>query len=202
SRQLQRFHNEAQAAACLHHTNIVPVFATGSERGVHYYAMQFIDGQTLGELIAGLQDEEAKRSLRRLSQKENQEDASHSLVGRVTCVPACSTAVAELSTLRSDKPSQFYQTIASLGIQAAEALEYAHQMGVIHRDIKPANVLVSGRMVSSEWCSDHSPLTTHHSLQLWITDFGLAHIQSDVTRLTLTGDLLGTLRYMSPDQAL
>src|SRR5262249_7674620 len=43
-RQLQRFKNEAQAAAQLHHTNIVPVFGTGQERGVHYYAMQFIDG--------------------------------------------------------------------------------------------------------------------------------------------------------------
>src|SRR5262249_38447146 len=51
ARQLQRFKNEAQAAACLHHTNIVPVYAVGCERGVHYYAMQFIDGQTLDALI-------------------------------------------------------------------------------------------------------------------------------------------------------
>jgi hypothetical protein len=52
AKQLQRFKNEAQAAAGLHHTNIVPVFATGCERGVHYYAMQFIEGQTLAQLIA------------------------------------------------------------------------------------------------------------------------------------------------------
>src|SRR5260370_10457505 len=54
------------------------------------------------------------------------------------------------------------------------------------------NVLVS---------ADHSPLTTHHSLRLWITDFGLAHCQGAV-ELTMSGDLLGTLRYMSPEQAL
>jgi serine/threonine protein kinase len=48
SQQLQRFKNEAQAAACLHHTNIVPVFGVGCERDVHYYAMQYIEGQTLG----------------------------------------------------------------------------------------------------------------------------------------------------------
>ena len=48
-RQLQRFQIEAQAAACLHHTNIVPVYAVGCERGVHYYAMQFIEGQTLAD---------------------------------------------------------------------------------------------------------------------------------------------------------
>src|SRR5262249_4661674 len=68
--------------------------------------------------------------------------------------------------------------------------EHAHQLGVVHRDIKPANLLI-----------DHSPLTTHHSPRLWITDFGLAHCQSQAG-LTMTGDLVGTLRYMSPEQAL
>ncbi len=50
-RLLQRFQLEAKAAACLHHTNIVPVHAVGCERGVHYYAMQFIEGQTLAAII-------------------------------------------------------------------------------------------------------------------------------------------------------
>ncbi len=49
--QLRRFQTEAQAAAQLHHTNIVPVFSVGCERGVHYYAMQYIEGQTLAALI-------------------------------------------------------------------------------------------------------------------------------------------------------
>src|SRR5437016_9102270 len=53
-KQLQRFKNEAQAAAHLHHQNIVPVHGVGCERGVHYYAMQFIDGQTLAAMIAQL----------------------------------------------------------------------------------------------------------------------------------------------------
>jgi len=44
ARQQQRFKNEAHAAAQLHHQNIVPVYSVGCERGVHYYAMQFIDG--------------------------------------------------------------------------------------------------------------------------------------------------------------
>jgi hypothetical protein len=59
-RQLQRFKNEAQAAAHLHHTNIVPVFGIGCERGVHYYAMQFIEGQTLAALIAELRQQAGK----------------------------------------------------------------------------------------------------------------------------------------------
>src|SRR6266487_1541821 len=54
AKQLQRFKNEAQAAAHLHHQNIVPVYAVGCERGVHYYAMQFIEGRTLKALVVEL----------------------------------------------------------------------------------------------------------------------------------------------------
>src|SRR5262249_2023007 len=50
-RQIQRFKNEARAAAQLHHSNIVPIYSVGCERGVHFYAMQFIEGQTLAAVI-------------------------------------------------------------------------------------------------------------------------------------------------------
>ena len=67
-------------------------------------------------------------------------------------------------------------------MQAAQALHHAHQEGVIHRDVKPANLIVDA---------------TGH---LWVTDFGLAQVHND-PRLTTTGALIGTLRYMSPEQA-
>ncbi len=53
-RQLTRFRNEARAAASLHHTNIVPVFAVGCERSVHFYAMQYIAGESLARVIEEL----------------------------------------------------------------------------------------------------------------------------------------------------
>jgi len=87
-----------------------------------------------------------------------------------------------LATVRTGKRAEFYRMVARLGLQAAEALDYAHQLGVVHRDIKPANLMVDKRG------------------NLWITDFGLAQFYND-TGLTHTGDLLGTLRYMSPEQA-
>ncbi len=80
-RQLQRFQNEAQAAAGLHHTHIVPVFAVGGERGVHYYAMQFIEGRTLAEVI---------RELRPLDLREPPERATAGQGGlRAVRRPSC-----------------------------------------------------------------------------------------------------------------
>src|SRR6266851_3407451 len=54
AKAVQRFHREAEAAAKLHHTNIVPVYATGEENGTHYYAMELIDGPSLDRVIKQL----------------------------------------------------------------------------------------------------------------------------------------------------
>jgi serine/threonine protein kinase/Tfp pilus assembly protein PilF len=160
ARQLQRFKNEAQAAAQLHHAHIVPVYAVGKERGVHFFAMQFVDGQSLSSVIA---------ELRRLEHGRPAE-------GDTTPLPGA------LSSCRSSKALHYVRAVARLGVQACDALEHAHQVGVIHRDVKPANLLVDAQG------------------HLWVTDFGLARCPHE-RGLTLTGDLVGTLRYMSPEQA-
>jgi hypothetical protein len=178
-KQLQRFKNEAQAAAHLHHQNIVPVYATGCERGVHYYAMQFIEGQTLGALIADLH----RASQPGLSRRSNPVAATSAIQAPPGGEVDPTLPIGLLSTERSTRNPVFFRTVAQLILQAAEALEHAHQMGVIHRDIKPANLLVDERG------------------KLWVTDFGLAHCQGNGA-MTMTGDLVGTLRYMSPEQAL
>ena len=134
SEAIDRFQREAETVAYLHHTNIVPIYSVGSEAGVNYYAMQFIEGSSLDRVAA--------------------------------------------ETQGSLDPA----TVANWGLQAADALAHAHQRDVIHRDVKPSNLILDddGR--------------------IWLTDFGLAKRLDDVT-LSMTGALLGTPRYMSPEQA-
>jgi WD40 repeat protein len=96
---------------------------------------------------------------------------------------AAPRTTAALVTECSAGSAAFFRTVARLGVQAAEALEHAHGQDIIHRDVKPGNLMVDGRG------------------RLWVTDFGLAHVRGQAS-LTMSGDLLGTLRYMSPEQAL
>jgi eukaryotic-like serine/threonine-protein kinase len=162
-RRLARFRVESQAAAQLNHPHIIPVYSVGAEAGVHYYAMQLIDGITLAELIAELG-----------RMKEGR--AAPAEAGRVTATSSIR------SSISTDSPA-FSREAAKLGVQAALALDHAHENGVLHRDIKPSNLMIDG---------------TGH---LWVADFGLARFQTDAS-LTVSGDILGTLRYMSPEQAL
>ncbi len=142
--RLQRFRNEATAVAQLHHPNIVPVFAVGSDRGIHYFAMQLINGQTLASLIDQMRAEEKPSIL--------------------------DTQVR-------------YRSLVDCVVQAAMAIDYAHQLGIVHRDLKPANLMLQA------------------DGKVWVTDFGLVQFQDSDSQLTGSRDLMGTLRYMSPEQA-
>jgi WD40 repeat protein/serine/threonine protein kinase len=176
-RHLQRFKNEARAAGSLQHPHIVPVHFVGSERGVHYFAMQFIEGQTLAALI---------QQLRQAAVPEEKTTA-YSPPDGAGKPDAATEPAARQSTLTasvSPKSRDYFRRVAEWGEQAAEALEHAHQTGIVHRDVKPGNLMID----------------THG--HLWVTDFGLAHVQQGEASLTMTGDLIGTLRYMSPEQAL
>jgi serine/threonine protein kinase/predicted Zn-dependent protease len=230
-RQRQRFRVEAQAAAHLHHTHIVPVFAIGSDQGIDYYAMQYIEGRTLADLVRELRElgglegdgalegtgrtaAELKRAAAWLSGHfpasgagsidptgvySPGQAATAATNGKATQptveLPAPNTSsstssgdssaegLPKVGSSSSTYDQPFFRAVARIGQQVAEALEHAHGLGVLHRDIKPANLILD------------------QTGEIWITDFGLARFQEDLG-LTLTGDLLGTLRYMSPEQAL
>jgi serine/threonine protein kinase len=183
SRQLQRFRNEALAAAHLRHENIVPVYYVGSERGVHFYAMQLIEGQSLSALITSLRSQESGVRDQGSGIRDQGSDKPASLTPD-TCLLTAENEATDTCSLTPQKGSRrYFDWVARLGRQAALALEHAHRTGIVHRDIKPANLMLDARG------------------QLWITDFGLAQVSGDAG-LTITGEVLGTLRYMSPEQAL
>ena len=130
---IDRFKIEAQAAAHLDHPGIVQVYENGVIDGRHFFAMAFVEGQSLAQRIetAPLDDHQA----------------------------------------------------ATILLKITEAIDYAHQRGVIHRDLKPANILLD------------------QSGNPRITDFGLAKRSDRVSGLTMTGQMLGTPSYMAPEQA-
>ena len=207
-RQIQRFRVEAQAAACLHHPHIVPVHGVGCERGVHYYAMQLIEGQSLAAMISELRRLDgldlaespdpglAALSTSTLAARLLTRDAGDRRDDGGTGSSADSVASSRAAT-ESPTPATgrgkiagssthnggYVRAAARLALQAAPALDHAHARGILHRDIKPGNLLLDAES------------------RLWVADFGLAQVHGD-DRLTLSGDVLGTLRYMSPEQAL
>jgi serine/threonine protein kinase len=182
-RQLQRFRNEAMAAAHLRHEHIVPVYAVGSERGIHFYAMQFIEGQSLAALIDELRGTYSDAKESSVASRSQPAAMAETTGPKLTAGSAETRITSSLARAHSFGSRRYFNYLASLGRQAALALEHAHQTGIIHRDIKPANLLLDPRG------------------DLWVTDFGLALV-SGSSGVTVAGELLGTLRYASPEQAL
>ena len=211
-KSLQRFRNEVRAAAALDHPNIVSVYFIGEERGVHYYAMQLIRGQTLADMIHELRRIRHGESPGGWGRGPAEPPAFQATGGSLSLDPShptpprnwkrASDDVLTIDSATSPPPStkrdeqarvstaadsrqaaESFRLAAQLGIQAAEALQHAHDLGVLHRDIKPSNLMLDGEG------------------KLYVTDFGLARIEADVG-MTMTGDIVGTLRYMAPEQAL
>ncbi len=144
ARYVERFRREAQAAARLHHTNIVGVFGVGEAAGRHYYVMEYIAGTPLNRVIRELG------------------------AGDVDGFGPSST-----------QSSDHFRWAANIGVQIADALDYAHGQGMLHRDIKPGNLLLDAKGV------------------VWITDFGL--VKHFVGEQTQTADIVGTPQYMAPE---
>jgi serine/threonine protein kinase/tetratricopeptide (TPR) repeat protein len=177
-----RFLREATAAAALHHTNIVPVFEVGHADDIWFYAMQFIDGVPLDQLQrevvgTGLYPERVVGLQPRSGGRSN----SHSVpASSRSATPHVDRTSAVASTASDQGSVAWFRNVARIGIQVADALDYAHSRKIVHRDIKPANLILDQQGV------------------VWLTDFGLALIgESDVT---VTGQFPGTTRYMSPER--
>jgi serine/threonine-protein kinase len=128
----ERLTREAKAAGKISHPNIVTIYDVGEENGMQYVAMEYLEGNTLENLL--------RRGI-----------------------------------------DWDYRTISKVMIQTCEALDYAHENGIVHRDIKPANIMIlEGNKVK-------------------VMDFGIARVERSAS-LTQTGTALGTPNYISPEQ--
>ncbi len=189
SRHIVRFQREARMAAKLHHTNIVPVFGVGHHAGYHYYVMQFIEGAPL---------DRALREFLRGGAADLFEAARNGIAAPAASEPAVrppTTVALEAAVAtaraggeaRSDshipppQSARYFESVARIGFQVANALGYAHAQGTLHRDIKPGNLLLDASGV------------------VWVADFGLAKAMERES-VSQTSDVVGTLRYMAPEQ--
>ncbi len=196
NRLLQRFHTEALAAGLLHHDHIVPVYSVGFDNGIYYYVMQFIQGKSLATILDEIKFapviKNKKNSSNEVAKGTDPSDLmdTENQLGVKTepGIDFLDMYILPSSATNSKSPhgnqkKKYFRWVAKMGYETAIALEHAHQLGVIHRDIKPGNLLLD------------------RDGHLWITDFGLARLMND-NRLTVSGEVLGTLRYSSPEQTL
>lgn len=166
-----RFRREAELVAALEHTNIIGVYDYDEVDGTHYYVMQLIDGPSLRDILGEIETTGAVDVvLGARPTAKNETTQSGEWSNRDK---------ADLTI--SGNHRAYFRAVASWIADVADALHYAHDHGIIHRDIKPSNLLMAkdGRLM--------------------ISDFGLAR-PSNRDALTMSHMLVGTCRYMSPEQ--
>ncbi len=185
--RLGRFRNEIHAIAGLRHDNIVPIFAVGEQAGAHYYAMQLIEGASLAEVLRQARSLFLSKGIwvdvhpvslpndvpGRIGQQMGAPDTASNNSG---------AAIASDLFATNAREGRFHRAV-TLTESVARTLHYAHEQGVVHRDVKPSNLLLDLQG------------------KVWVTDFGLAHLEHEAT-ITVSGEILGTIQYMSPEQAL
>jgi len=199
-----RFIREAQVAGKLNHQNVVAVYGMGVEGGTPYYTMEFVEGRTMAELLASLRASEGEPGEKGRDEKAKGKRRASTLAS----IAALFTGETEARRIAASDGSQgqtpgdarsgqgtsgapdpgdvtaeYCYKVARAFAEVAEGLQYAHTRGIIHRDLKPSNLILD------------------RDGRLRILDFGLARMEGQQS-LTASGDLLGTVLYMSPEQAM
>ncbi len=212
---LERFQREARAAAMLHHTNIVPVFGVGVHNGVHHYAMQFIQGQSLDAVLRevkrmrGLTTAEPSPSSVSVDEPGIAASVAIELVsGRFAGQSEAPAETVSVTGSRPPPPGKDSATIpreAGPGpISSASSIlgqsGYAYYRSVARIGVQTAEALAYAHH-QKVLHRDIKPSNLLLDLQgtVWVTDFGLAKAEG-TDALTQTGDIVGTVRYMAPER--
>ena len=160
----ERFRREVETIAKLSHPGIVPVYAVGEDQGVPYFAMELVHGETLAALLEDLETQP--------SRPRTGSELEAALAGALGEEPA--EEAAEMFA------GSWEHTATRIVRAIADALQHAHQLGVVHRDVKPSNVMITraGRVM--------------------LLDFGLSSTEGS-QRLTRSGAQVGSWAYMAPE---
>lgn len=181
--QVRRFRREAEIMARLQNRNICRVFEMDEYEGIHYIVMEYIDGLTLADLLYDGMDLRAGHGRARVAAD---------LPGLIQSIRSSREEmtpeeIAEIDSRPRPNRSRILPLEQTLAIffKICEAVQFAHEHGVLHRDLKPGNVLIR---------EDGEPL---------VADFGLAKINSseESATLSVSGHVVGTLENMAPEQA-
>ncbi|MCH8149616.1 MAG: serine/threonine protein kinase, partial [Planctomycetes bacterium] len=176
---VERFRREATAAARLQHDSIVPLYEFGECADCYFYTMELIEGDPLNTVIRGLSAGLCSKDGGAFD--ERIKGGMHELSDEEPFVQNANSSW--LSVNEQPFGRAYFKRVACWISAVAEALSYAHECGIVHRDVKPGNLILS------------------HDGRVMITDFGLALTEHE-DALTRTGAIVGTLRYLSPEQAL
>ncbi len=172
----ERFAREAEAIAQLKHPGIVPVYTVGEDGGVPYLAMECVEGATLEEILTSV----SGRDPATLSGRDI-ERAVEACVERLDLARGTTrTSWSSEGRGRALFTASWVEAVLRLGVAVTDALQHAHDRGILHRDVKPSNLMLTldGRVL--------------------LLDFGLA-LRDGSARMTRTGAVVGSLTYMAPE---
>ena len=171
---LQNFQEEAKTIAKFNHPNIVPIYSISNEEGMYYIAMGYIAGPSFNNIIVNLQENKQPHLL-----KAN-------VIRKILQMPPLEKQHITQKSIALKRNIKFwektyYQFVATIGAEVADALYYAHQNHIIHGDIKPSNIMLT---------TEGIPM---------VVDFGLS---KDIKKLcaSKTNEFTGTLAYAAPEQ--
>jgi serine/threonine protein kinase/WD40 repeat protein len=225
ARALERFRREARAAARLHHTNIVPVFEVGQEGDACFYAMQFIHGQGLDQVIEELQRLRPSSIHVQGQGPRSQEQSARSEplavspdVGEAARTFLSGEYAPNTPTITHEGPMAENAHAPTLPVggerppgEISAVLPGQEQFSSVEARRRHYfdSVARIGQQTASALAYAHQRGIIHRDIKpsnllldssgvVWVTDFGLA--KTDEEGLTHTGDILGTLRYMAPER--